>query len=61
MGEFYIGTKIVFRKTCMGLEKGDLQDVSNIITQLFTCFMPFEWAHSVDFLSAEGSKDLYTR
>ena len=45
----------------MGLERGDLKDVSNLITQFFTCFIPFEWDHSIDFPSAQCFQHINNR
>ena len=63
--EFGIGITIVYsipiEKLVWVYNGVDLQDDNNIITQFFTCFIPFKCTHSTDTLSVEHSYHLYIR
>ena len=63
--KFGIGMKIVYsipiEKLVRVWNGVDLQDVNNIITQFFVCFILFKCTHLTDNLSAEHSQHLYTR
>ena len=50
-----------YRRTCMGLERVRSLKCQYIITQFFTCFILFEWAHLIDVYSAECIQHLYNR
>ena len=65
MDEFCVGMKIVhsisIEKHIWVWKGGDLEDFNNITMQFCTCFISFEWVHTIDFLSAECYQSLQNR
>ena len=65
MDEFVYALKnaysISIEKLVWVWNRADLQDVNNIITQCFICFIPFKCTHLTDTLSAKCLWYLHNR